>query len=257
MKNGANSKGPSNRTRVTLATIVAAALVLSITPLASGQEEQVKIDVTWHEGGMDFDINLTKGLPNVIVLLCDGAAHKHEDFDDDMLNWTHREDQGIVAIWVKSGNNHDPEGTAPPEPFDNSGAGEYFTNPTADCEEEPEPEPLCEGPASLTAIAHETGIQLNWTAFENSTSYNIYRGDGDADPTLLTSVSNETLGYFDDTVEGGIVYTYYVTSNFGETEGDVCNRAVITAIPVFPTWIAGSLAAVIGVGAYVFGRRHA
>lgn len=120
---------PRTVLRVSLILVVAAALALA-TP-ANAQPAPAVITVDFHEDDMGFNVTSTKDISNVIVELCDGTLHKHDDLEG--LTFNHTEDQKVVSVYVKSGNNG-IEGNDPP------GAGERFFNDGVDCDEETQTE---------------------------------------------------------------------------------------------------------------------
>ncbi len=216
------------------------------------------VEVEWHEDGMGFNVTSSKDISNVIVELCprgdERIAHKHEDRfeEEDIKEWTHRENETIVAIWVKSGNNHDPNDPKPPAPFDNPGAGEYFENTEADCETPPEPE--CHPTVTGTALEGPTN-QLTWTELENATGYNVYRATSDGNFSVIASVDTNTTMYDDTNVTEGTTYSYQVTATFNGQETEPCETVMLTAIPVFESMLAVGAASVLGLGAYAVTRR--
>lgn len=238
-----------------------AVVAFSLPGSASNGPSEAEIEVEWDEDGMGFEVESSKGISNVIVLLCDGTAHKHEErFDEEngeVKEWEHREDQDIVAIWVKSGDNHDPDGPAPPAPFDNPGAGEYFENPEAECEptDGGDGGDQCIGPQSVDATTMEDGILVEWSGFEGADGYNVYRKT-DGAYSLLTTTDGDTTEHKDTSVTDGITYTYTVTAEVDEQETESCDEASATAIPVFPTLAATGLAMLGAVGAYGALRRR-
>lgn len=315
-----------------------------------GQGDDAVITVVWDLDGMGFNVTSTKDISNIIVQPCPpGDPYKIEDIfeEENLTQFDHRNESfDILAIWVKSGNNHDPENPAPP-PFNNRGAGEKFENPFADCEEEPVPEcpsdfdatvlangdvlltwvpddnadgyrlfrqvgngsfeqladkngtdsqhlddnttrgetytyaitlldgrqvvercgtdtvtvppeePRCVGPTNIQATANEDEtISLSWDGVNGEDGYNIYRQVGSGSFEFLAHVGAPSTTFLDDNVTAGITYTYTVTATFGEEESDRCDMAGATAIPVFPSLIAASMAVFASIGAYGFLRRR-
>lgn len=115
---------PRKMLRATLFLAIGAALALAVP--ATAVPEAAVITVEFHDDDMGFNVTSTKDISNVIVELCDGTLHKHDDLDG--LYFNHTEDQEIVSVYVKSGNNG-IEGNDPP------GAGERFLNEGVDCDE--------------------------------------------------------------------------------------------------------------------------
>ena len=84
------------------------------------------ISVRFADDDMGFNVTSSKDISNVIVVLCDGSQHKHDDLTGHFFN--HTEDQEVTGVYVKSGNNG-IEGNDPP------GAGQFFPNEGVDCSE--------------------------------------------------------------------------------------------------------------------------
>lgn len=220
-----------------------------------GDSGQAQIEVEWHTDDMGFNVTSSKEISNVIVEVCprddQRQAHKHEDVfqQEDIKEWEHREDETIVAIWVKSGNNHDPTGPHPPEPFDNPGAGEYFENEDAVCEPRP-----CQGPEDISARTQGTSIVVNWTSVEDADHYTLYRSEN-GDSFEQIAVQDDTA-FRDDNVTVDERYTYRVTATIEGEETAHCDQATAVAIPDLGTVFAGSMAALSGLAAYATYRRR-
>lgn len=120
------------------------------------------------------------------------------------------------------------------------------------------PEP-CIGPQSIRGSAEDSPPMnsLDWDSFPNATGYNLYRATEGGPFVLLTETDANTTSHEDFDVEVGTTYQYRVTAQLGEEESDHCDEVEITAIPVFTTALAGVLAGVLAVGAYVVSRRKA
>ena len=95
---------------------------------------------------------------------------------------------------------------------------------------------------------------MSWDAFAGATAYNVYRAEGSGDLELVATVTGTT--FQDEDVVAGTTYTYTVTAMVGGVETEACELVEITAIPVFPTLIAGALAGIAGIGSYAFLRRR-
>jgi hypothetical protein len=220
-----------------------------------GGSSEAEITVAWHKDNMGFDVNSSKAISNVIVETCpvedQRQAHKHEDEfqTEDIEDWTHRENETITDIWVKSGNNHDPNDPQPPAPYDNPGAGEHFENQNAVCQPQP-----CDGPENIDAVTEGSSILVNWTAVTGADNYTLYRSEnGSAFEEIATT--NDT-DYRDDNVTVDETYTYRATATIEGTETDYCDQATVTAIPDLGTVFAGSMAALTGIAAYATYRRR-
>lgn len=107
-----------------------------VAPLALAHDGG--IHVTFQDNNR-FTVTSDKEISNVIVELCDGTMHKHEPIDEP--SYHHQEDQGVIGVWVKAGNNHNEDENAP------SGAGERFDNDDVDCDNQP-PQPTNPPPTS-------------------------------------------------------------------------------------------------------------
>ena len=111
-------------------------------------------------------------------------------------------------------------------------------------------------PPGLTAVAlDDAGVDLNWTAVEGALGYNVYRAVGEGDFEFLVSL--EETAFTDRDVQGGVVYSYYVTATTGDEESIGCMAVTVTAIPFFGAPVLIGLAAVGGVAAYALFRRRA
>lgn len=113
-------------------------------------------------------------------------------------------------------------------------------------------------PFDLTAIANDDGsITLSWDELGEGEMINLYRAEDGGDFTYIDTFGEGTKGYHDTDTEVGTTYEYAVTSFDGTTESEICATTEVTAIPVFSTLLAGGLAAMLGIGAYVMiGRRR-
>lgn len=246
-----------NRSRARTAATVLIAAFLSIAGAApalaqsDGGGGDAEIDVEFDEDNMGFNVTSSKEISNVIVEVCprddQRQAHKHEGIES--TEYEHREDETVVAIWVKSGDNHDPTDPQPPAPFNNEGAGEYFENEDAECDERD-----CEGPEEIEARTQGSSIVVNWTSVDDADNYTLYRSEG-GDAFEEISVEEDTE-YRDDNVTVDETYTYRVTATIDNEETDYCDQATVTAIPDLGTVFAGSMAALTGIAAYATYRRR-
>lgn len=213
------------------------------------------IDVEWHEDNMGFNVSSDKEISNVIVELCPKGdqrqAHKHEDVfkREDLKEWTHRENETVIAIWVKSGNNHDPTGPQPPAPFNNPGAGEYFENPDAECRPQP-----CDGPENIEATPEREANAVNWSSVEDADNYTLYRSEGGA--SFEEIAVTEATSFLDENVTVGESYTYRVTATIDNEETAFCDQATVVAIPDLGTIFAVSMASLTGLAGYATYRRR-
>lgn len=211
-----------------------------------------EIDVEWHADNKGFNVTSSKEISNVIVELCPRGdqrqAHKHQGGFDGK-NWTHREDEVIKAIWVKSGDNHDPTQPQPPEPFNNPGAGEYFENPDAVCEPQP-----CEGPENIDAFPEHEANAVNWSTVEDADNYTLYRSH-EGGPFEEIAVTEDTQ-FTDENVTVGDSYTYRVTATIDNEETAYCDQATVTAIPDLGTVFAVGMASLTGIAGYATYRRR-
>jgi len=97
-------------------------------------------------------------------------------------------------------------------------------------------------------------VHVTWTALDNATEYNVHRAEGGGEAEVVATVTDTV---FEDTdVVAGTTYTYSVTAMVDGNETEACEGAEVTAIPVFPTLIAGALAGIAGIGSYALLRRR-
>lgn len=223
--------------------VIALAALALLVPNANAQGEDADITVVFSDDGMTINVTSTKDISNVIIEDCLGVTHKHDNLDGLFFN--HTETFVIAGVWVKSGDNSDPNG--PP------GAGERFDNPNADelCDGAPEcPE------MDLTAVANADGsITLEWTDVGDAADeYNIYRAAEGGDLVFLASTSNTT--FTDETTAVGVTYEYGISIVKDGRESEICARAEATAIPFFGTPLLTALALLGSVGAFVTMRRR-
>ncbi len=115
----------------------------------------------------------------------------------------------------------------------------------------------CIGPQSIRGMAEDSPPMnsLDWDSFPNATGYNLYRATEGGPFMILNQTDANTTSYQDFDVDVGTTYQYRVTAQLGEEESDHCDEVEITAIPVFTSVIAGALAGVLAIGAYVGTRR--
>lgn len=223
--------------------VIALAALALLVPNATAQGDDAEITVDFSEDGLTINVTSTKDISNIIIEDCLGVTHKHDDLDGLFFN--HTETFVIAGVWVKSGDNSDPNG--PP------GAGERFDNPNAEelCEAAPEcPE------MDLTAVANADGsISLNWTDVGDAADeYNIYRAAEGGDLVFLASTSNTT--FTDDTTAVGVTYEYGISIVKDGRESEICASAEATAIPFFGTPLLTAIALAGSVGAFVAMRRR-
>ena len=124
---------PTTASRLTRATLLLAVggtlFFLALPGMAQPPADpggDAVITVDFADDDMGFNVTSSKDISNIWVVLCDDSQHKHDDLDGLFFN--HTEDQEIVGVYVKSGDNG-IEGNDPP------GAGEYFANEGVDCGE--------------------------------------------------------------------------------------------------------------------------
>lgn len=121
--------------------------------------------------------------------------------------------------------------------------------------QENETPPPCRCPQNVDAFTVGNTIQVEWSAASGAEGYRVYRATGSEEFTLLAEVGPDTTSLNDANVEVGTTYRYTVNAFAGDFETDDCPVAEATAIPDFPTVMAGALASVIGIGSYVMARR--
>ncbi|HVM45599.1 MAG TPA: hypothetical protein VM582_06655 [Candidatus Thermoplasmatota archaeon] len=103
-------------------------------------------------------------------------------------------------------------------------------------------------PQDLTCSASSEGNLLGWRGLEPGTEFTVYRG-GD----IL--VRTEESRYLDSDVAVGQTYSYRVTWFDGHMESAAA-RCELTAVPFFPGVLAGALAGLVAIAAYVTLRRR-
>lgn len=109
-------------------------------------------------------------------------------------------------------------------------------------------------PQDLTCVAQEGRIRLTWEDVAQATSYNVYRAAGSGGFILLASTTMER--YDDTTAANGQTYRYRVTAVSAGGESAPSEECTSTAIPIFPSLLAGAIATVGVVGAFRVLRRR-
>lgn len=109
-------------------------------------------------------------------------------------------------------------------------------------------------PQDLTCVAQEGRVRLTWEDVPQATSYNVYRAAGSGGFILLASTTMER--YDDTTAANGQTYRYRVTAVSAGGESAPSEECTSTAIPLFPTLLAGVVATVGAVGAFRLARRR-
>lgn len=109
--------------------------------------------------------------------------------------------------------------------------------------------------AFATAEGGSNQITLEWTAAASAGGYMVYRASEGGDFEAIANVSASTTTYVDTDTVAGTTYEYYVTALVGNVESEACAVVKVTAVPFFPSAIAGALVLVAGVGAYAALRR--
>lgn len=111
-------------------------------------------------------------------------------------------------------------------------------------------------PMNVTCAPTPSGVQVQWDAVADATSYNIYRSTG-SDPFILLA-TGVTSPYEDTTAAPGQAYTYRLTAVASGVESDPSATCTSVAVPSFPTGLALGLAAagaVLAVGFVMWRRR--
>lgn len=253
----------------TTVLLIALATLLGLSGLATAGHGgshggDAEIDVDWHLDNKGANVTSTKEISNIIVEFCpdpETGERSGKKYDNlDTKEFEVQENETIIAIWVKSGANHDPNDPRPPAEFDRGqSVGEYFENEDAICPGDPDPhpeEPPCRPHVSATA---EEGPMnhVTWTEMEEAESFNVWRAVEDGDFEKIAEVGPDTHEFEDTNVTVGTTYSYQVTANLEEGQDtEPCNTATVTAIPVFPTLLAVGAASVLGLGAYVATKRR-
>lgn len=114
--------------------------------------------------------------------------------------------------------------------------------------------PVC----PTTSVTAEDGPQnnLDWTAVDGADAYQIYRGTQGSGFEELALQDASSTTYNDTDVEQGDTYRYQVTAIVDGEESQVCNTAVVTAVPVFSNAIVLGSAALLAVAGYAVVRRR-
>ena len=127
------------------------------------------------------------------------------------------------------------------------------------CEDQPDmegcgPEVVC--PTGLTATPSQDGsIRLDFTPAAGSDSSLVYRAEGDDDFAFTAKLDEGVATWTDTASTPGKTYRYTVTALFDGDEAQDCEVAEATAIPDFPTLLAGGGAAGLSLLAYAIARR--
>ncbi|MEA3191188.1 MAG: hypothetical protein QOD77_1770 [Thermoplasmata archaeon] len=111
-------------------------------------------------------------------------------------------------------------------------------------------------PLNVTCAPTAAGVEVEWDAVADATSYNIYRATG-SDPFILLA-SGVTSPYEDTTAAAGQTYTYKLTALAAGAESDDSATCTSVAVPSFPTaWALGlaGAGAVLAVGFVLWRRR--
>ena len=111
-------------------------------------------------------------------------------------------------------------------------------------------------PGGLTCFADPAGVHLDWNDVAQATSYNVYRRTGTSGAFVLLA-STTASSHTDATAAVGQSYQYQVTAVSAGGESVASETCTIASVPAFPTLLAGALAAVGAVGAFVALRRRA
>lgn len=122
-----------------VAGLVALVSLVAIGLPSTASHVEDPITVTFAADDMGFNVtSLPHDISNVVVLLCDGTDHKHDELTGHYFN--HTETQAIQAVWVKAGPNAEKDdGDSDPMPpsYNNGGTGQYFPNEGDPCDTPP------------------------------------------------------------------------------------------------------------------------
>jgi autotransporter-associated beta strand protein len=94
-------------------------------------------------------------------------------------------------------------------------------------------------PTSVTAVAGDAQVTLNWTESPAATSYDVERSDTNGGPYAVIASNVTALAYTDTGLTNGKTY-YYVISSVSDL-GEGTNSAQASATPVAPTVLTGGL----------------
>lgn len=122
-------------------------------------------------------------------------------------------------------------------------------------------------PENLACRAGKEGNHLAWSAVENATHYNVYRGEAGSDFENATLIGfSATTNFLDEDVEPGVTYRYWVTAvglvpeeapDEVENESEPSELCDVTTIPFFPSAPALALAGIGSVLVFEVVRRRA
>jgi hypothetical protein len=102
-------------------------------------------------------------------------------------------------------------------------------------------------PTGLTAASTAEGVQLKWTA-PNETSFRIFRKEND-DPEPAQLGSSEKPEYIDKTAVYGKHYEYWVQGFQDKAESETAGPESITPIDTFPPAVPTNVTATAGLNA--------
>ena len=94
-------------------------------------------------------------------------------------------------------------------------------------------------PAAVTATQGNAQVTLNWTASPDATSYNVRRSTTNGGPYAVIASNVTTPVYTNTGLTNGTTYYYVISSVSALGEGG--NSAQVSATPVAPIPLAGSL----------------
>jgi len=103
-------------------------------------------------------------------------------------------------------------------------------------------------------------VRLTWDAVAGADGYNGFRNHDPRSTNpeeflFIGHVTDTTLT--DGTTHAGVVYGYFVTATQGSLQSEGCPPIQVTGVPVFPSPLAGVLAAAsVGLLALVVHRRR-
>jgi subtilase family serine protease len=95
-------------------------------------------------------------------------------------------------------------------------------------------------PASLTAVAGNAAVTLNWSASSGATSYNVYRGTASGNEgTIPIAAGIVATAFVDSSVTNGVTYFYKVSAT-NSSGTSALSTVEASATPVAPVLVINS-----------------
>lgn len=127
----------------------------------------------------------------------------------------------------------------------------------------------CDGPQNVRVTATAAGNLVEWDAWPFARAYEVWRAvpggefeqigvTSGANPDNPNSTGTHDTDLLDEKVVPGQTYQYKVRALAPPPHVSAfCGTITVTAIPVFPTLIAGAVSVIGGLGVSVWARRRA